>query len=268
MLAAVVLAFVVGAGFDARVTGPLRVEVKFAAGDVKSAREVLLFRSTSALDIEPDTIGLPVAVFRLGTVVTFVDTTVAHDVRYYYRARVLDAAGHAKWTEVESADIRDTLPGRVRSPNLYIDKLHYFLALRDGRRTLKRYPIALGRQPRKRKLHQDNASTPEGSYHIVSVQSHSRFYKAFNIDYPNSTDVDRYRRARERHELPRTGGRVPDIGGEIQIHGHGIESNWTYGCIALRDEDIDELFGLGTIGPGTPVFISGSEVGPEAAGTP
>ena len=140
--------------------------------------------------------------------------------------------------------------------------------MRDGRRTLKRYPIALGRQPRKRKLHQDNASTPEGSYHIVSVQSHSRFYKAFNIDYPNSTDVDRYRRARERHELPRTGGRVPDIGGEIQIHGHGIESNWTYGCIALRDEDIDELFGLGTIGPGTPVFISGSEVGPEAAGTP
>ena len=268
MLAAVVLAFVVGAGIDVRVVGPLRVEVRFAAGDVKGAREVLLFRSTTAIEVEPDTIGLPVAVFRLGATATFVDTTVAHNVRYHYRAGIVDVAGHTRWTEVESVDIGDTMPARVRSPNLHIDKLHYFLALRDGRRTLKRYPIALGRQPRRRKLHQDNASTPEGKYHIVSVQPHSRFYKAFNIDYPNSTDIARYRRARERHELPRTGGRVPDIGGEIQIHGQGIESNWTYGCIAMRDEDIDELFGLGTIGPGTPVFISGSEVGPEGAGSP
>lgn len=268
MLAAVVLAFVVGAGFDVRVTGPLRVEVRFAAGDVKSAREVLLFRSTSALDIEPDTIGLPVAVFRLGPDSAFVDTTVAHNVRYYYCARFSDASGQPRWTAPELVDVGDTVPARVQSPNLHIDKLHYFLAVRDGGRTLKRYPVALGRQPRKRKLHQDNASTPEGKYHIVSVQPHSRFYKAFNIDYPNATDVDRYRRARQRHELPRHGGRVPDIGGEIQIHGHGIESNWTFGCIAMRDSDMDELFGLGTIGPGTPVFISGSEVGPEAAGTP
>jgi hypothetical protein len=268
MLAAVVLAFVVGAGFGARVTGPLRVEVTFAAGDVKAVREVLLFRSTTALEIESDTIGLPVAVFRPGPVATFTDTTVAQSVRYYYRAAIVNAAGQTRWTAPESVDIRDTVPARVQSPNLCIDKLHYFLAVRDGGRTLKRYPIALGRQPRRRKLHQDNASTPEGKYHILSVQPHARFYKAFNLDYPNATDVARYRRARDRHELPRTGGRVPDIGGEIQIHGLGIETNWTYGCIALRNSDMDELFGLGTIGPGTPVYISGSGVGPEGAGSP
>jgi hypothetical protein len=51
-----------------------------------------------------------------------------------------------------------------------------------------------------------------------------------------------------------------DIGGEIQIHGQGIHSNWTFGCMALRNQDMDELFAHPEIDVGTPVWIYGGEL--------
>jgi len=145
--------------------------------------------------------------------------------------------------------------GRLQHPNLLVDKVNRTLDVRDGDSLVRRYRIDLGRDPLTRKLHQDKATTPEGSYHITAIRPHSTFYKAFDLSYPNEAD-----RARYRLLCPRGG---PGIGGAIQIHGGGCGSDWTYGCMALRDEDIDELFEHPEIGKNTKVVIVGSEITPR-----
>ncbi len=142
--------------------------------------------------------------------------------------------------------------GCLEHPSLLVDKVNRTLDVLDGDSLVKRYPIDLGRDPVKRKLHQDNATTPEGIYRIVNLRPRSTFHKAFDLSYPNQVDRQRYRLL-----CPR--GR-PDIGGAIQIHGGGCGSDWTYGCMALRDEDIDELFEHPEIGVNTRVVIVGLEL--------
>jgi hypothetical protein len=141
---------------------------------------------------------------------------------------------------------------RLTHPNLLVDKVARILEVLDGDSVVKRCTIDLGRDPATRKLHQDNATTPEGVYRITNVRPHSTFHKAFDLSYPNGVDRQRYRLL-----CPR--GR-PAIGGAIQIHGGGCGSDWTYGCIALRDDDIDELFLHPEIGVNTRVVIVGAEL--------
>jgi hypothetical protein len=153
---------------------------------------------------------------------------------------------------VYAVTTHDTAFGRLEHPSLFVDKVKRTLDVLDGDSLVKRYPIDLGRDPVKRKLNQDNATTPEGIYRIVGLRPTSTFHKAFDLSYPNDVDRQRYRLL-----CPRSG---PGIGGAIQIHGGGCGSDWTWGCIALRDEDIDELFRHPEIGVNTKVVIVGSEL--------
>ena len=137
----------------------------------------------------------------------------------------------------------------------------YVLELRSTGRVLKRYPVSLGTNPVDRKLHYDNATTPEGRYHISYRWPKATYYKALGVSYPNAEDRRRYREAKNEGRVPRlSNGSIADIGGAIQIHGGGIANNWTWGCIALENDDIDELFEIGCIGVNTPLFITGSEI--------
>lgn len=233
-----------------------RVEVVLS--ESTELRAAWLYRSTSALGPDPDTVGLPVTVrpWAAPGSRAFVDSTAAHGVRYHYRARVVPRIGIAYWTEAESVDLPDVAPGTQIATLLAVSKLDYTLSVMAGSRVLKRYPVALGRAPRRRKLHQDNASTPEGIYRVAGMQPRATFYKALDIDYPNAADRARYEFCRENGLIRGT----PGIGGEIQVHGNGIASNWTYGCIALRDADIDELFAWPGVRAGIPVHLTGSEL--------
>lgn len=152
-----------------------------------------------------------------------------------------------------------TLP-QLSAPRLLIDKLNYVLAVQDEGRIVKRYPVALGQNPVNRKLCQDRASTPEGRYRIINLQPEATFFKAYDIDYPTPRDWDRYDFAASHGLLP---AGDPPIGGEIQIHGKGIETNWTWGCIALRNEDMVELFHHPELASGAEVLITGSQLGLE-----
>jgi hypothetical protein len=233
-----------------------RVEVVLS--ESTGLREAWLYRSTVRIDANPATIRLPVTVRRWAAPGSraFLDSTAAHNVRYHYRARIVPRVGIAYWTEPESVDVPDVAPGTRAATLLAVSKLDYTLSVMAGNRVLKRYPVALGRAPRRRKLHQDNASTPEGIYRVAGMQPQATFYKALDIDYPNAAD-------RTRYEFCRDNGLIrgrPGIGGEIQVHGRGIASNWTFGCIALRDTDIDELFAWPGVRAGIPVHIAGSEL--------
>jgi hypothetical protein len=164
---------------------------------------------------------------------------------------------------VSKADSREVLasgsieiPARSLGPvgrcRIEVDKSRYLLSVvdLDSQTICKDYPVVFGRKRLTRKLQMDNASTPEGIYTISNLQPQATFHRAYDVDYPNKVD-------KARHEL------LPhdaDIGGEIQIHGRGIHSNWTFGCVALRDEDIDELFACPAIKAGCPLWIYGGEL--------
>ena len=176
---------------------------------------------------------------------TYRDRYLAHGINYWYE---VESAGR-RWRLGPVRLAWKALPTSQR-PWLRVDKSRYLLSVLEGQKVLKSYALAMGRQPLTRKLQFDQASTPEGRYQIVNLQPKATYYKALDIDYPNETDV-------ARHQLlaPQS-----EIAGEIQIHGMGIERNWTWGCMAMRNLDIDELFRHSEIGVGTVVWIYGGEV--------
>ncbi len=87
----------------------------------------------------------------------------------------------------------------------------------------------------------------------------SKYYRALLLDYPNDADRERFAAAQRRGEIPRDAR----IGGLIEIHGEGGRGqNWTEGCVALSNRDIDDLFPRVSVG--TPVTIVGGDGGDGA----
>lgn len=196
------------------------------------------------------------------------DHDTAHNVTYHYQAFIRKKG--QKDTLAKSNTIEISVPNvtieELTDPVILIDKRHYYLEIQNKGKTAKRYPISLGRDPFKRKIHQDNKTTPEGLYKITNLQTEATFYKAIDIDYPNALDRIRYDFMKEEGLVPENRG----IGGEIQIHGKhprfgSIQRNWTWGCISLRNTDMDEIFGLPALKVGVPVIIFGREFSLEDA---
>ncbi len=125
------------------------------------------------------------------------------------------------------------------------------LLLMHGGRVIRQYRVSLGGQPVGPKERQGDHRTPEGRYVIDSRNAASRFHRALHISYPNEDDK---KRARARGQDP---------GGQIMIHGlpNGyawmgkgqLLYDWTDGCIAVTNEEIDEIWEL--VRNGTPVEI-------------
>jgi hypothetical protein len=100
-------------------------------------------------------------------------------------------------------------------------------------------------------------ATPEGMYRIAKKieGSKTKYYKALLLDYPNDEDKRKFREEIERGTLPSSA----KIGGLIEIHGNGGKGvDWTEGCIALTDREIDLVYR--NVKVGTPVTIVGSVV--------
>jgi murein L,D-transpeptidase YafK len=123
--------------------------------------------------------------------------------------------------------------------------------LRDGE-VLESFPVVFGANPRGHKLQQGDERTPEGRYILDSRNPESAYYRSIHISYPNPRDREDARR------------RGVDPGGDIMIHGqpNGWEwletvtqlFNWTDGCIALRNRDMDVVWSA--VDPGTPIEIT------------
>ncbi|MCE1245604.1 MAG: L,D-transpeptidase family protein [Firmicutes bacterium] len=191
------------------------------------------------------------------------DTSFADNYTYYYALSVTTDKGEM----LLSNNVEVKIPAKklpvVSKPTIHIDKKNYTLTILDGSLPVKKYPVAMGRKPENRKLIRDMASSPEGIYRIIVLQPNATYYRAYDLDYPNKTDEFRYDFAVEKGLVGEEAGSPIPIGGEIQIHGRGIKHNWTAGCIALRNEDMDELFAHTEINAGTKVIITGYELTPE-----
>ena len=121
------------------------------------------------------------------------------------------------------------------------------------------FPIALGRAPVGPKRAEGDMKTPEGRYYICTKNEKIKYRLSLGLSYPAAGDavlafsegrID----AATRDAIVRAGqanGRPPwntPLGGFIMIHGGGASPDWTAGCVALNDEDIDTLFPLCPIG--------------------
>lgn len=100
-------------------------------------------------------------------------------------------------------------------------------------------------------------ATPEGMYKITKKidSGRSKYYKALLLDYPNDEDKARFRSEIQKGSLPS----YAKIGGLIEIHGNGGKGiDWTEGCVALTDKQMDTVYKIVRVG--TSVTIVGSMV--------
>lgn len=122
------------------------------------------------------------------------------------------------------------------------------LYLISGKTVLKTYQINLGNQPVGAKRYEGDGKTPEGLYFIDRFNPNSRYHLSVGVSYPNP---------RDQANAAAMGLRP---GGDIFIHGLGPEgraknrSDWTAGCIAVNDTEIEEIFAM--LRPGVPIFIN------------
>ena len=152
----------------------------------------------------------------------------------------------------------------LTEPRIVLRKDARTLEVFDGARLVKSYSVALGREPRGDKEIEGDGRTPEGSFYVFTKNPRSRFYLSLGLSYPNIEDAERGRRDGHIDEAEyeqiadaiNGGGTPPQktkLGGEIYIHGGGTFADWTEGCIALRNRDVNELFEA--LDVGTPVEI-------------
>ena len=116
----------------------------------------------------------------------------------------------------------------------------------DDERELRVFPCVLGESAVGDKFHQGDKRTPEGVFTFRSKRVHNEWHKFIWVDYPNAESWRRYKERKRTGEIPPG----KDIGGEIGIHGvpdgmdHWITMgvDWTFGCIALRNADVDAIY--------------------------
>jgi murein L,D-transpeptidase YafK len=125
------------------------------------------------------------------------------------------------------------------------------LQLLSGKDVVKEYRVALGNSPTGAKERQGDGKTPEGTYVVDFRNRNSQFHRSLHISYPNAADRARAKKL------------GVDPGGDIFIHGlmNGYgwigaahrTKDWTLGCIAVTNEEIEEIWKL--VPDGTPVEI-------------
>ncbi|HVI08610.1 MAG TPA: L,D-transpeptidase family protein [Candidatus Binatia bacterium] len=138
------------------------------------------------------------------------------------------------------------LPEGVKADKILIVKSAHTMTLLTGGNVLKRYKAAIGRGASGPKTRRGDHKTPEGNYIVDAKKSASRFHLALHLSYPNQADRQRARQA------------AVDPGGDVEIH--GIENglgwigslhqtvDWTDGCVAVTDSEMDEIWGAIDVG--------------------
>lgn len=133
-------------------------------------------------------------------------------------------------------------PERAAVDRVLIEKKAHLLTLFTGGTKIKSYRVSLGRGGLGRKLREGDKLTPEGKYSIDRRNPNSAYHKALHISYPNKED------------LARAAAQGVAPGGDIMIHGirNGLGwlgpihrlFDWTLGCVALTNGEIEELWEL------------------------
>lgn len=143
---------------------------------------------------------------------------------------------------------------RYSAHAIVVDKVNHLADLYYAGKLKKRYHADLGMSWLGDKTRRGDNATPEGKYKVVRKMgpSETRYYRALLLNYPNDEDRRQFVELKRKGQLHRRA----DIGGSIEIHGHGGRgTDWTQGCVALSNADMDDL--CRHVSVGTPVTIVG-----------
>lgn len=161
-----------------------------------------------------------------------------------------DSTRHHSAPSASPASTRPLPPGTAADSLVLVKSLRLLILYVDGV-AVRTYRVALGQQPLGPKRFQGDERTPEGLYRIDARNPQSEYHLSLHISYPNAVD-------RARAQLY---GKEP--GGDIMLHGLplgdesvGIEhtqDDWTHGCIAVTDREIEELWRAVPVG--TPIDL-------------
>jgi murein L,D-transpeptidase YafK len=158
------------------------------------------------------------------------------------------SAPSAPLSPVASAMAR---PKRFNADSLVLDKSARSLKLYQHGTEVLSFDVALGKNPVGPKTRRGDGRTPEGLYYLEGRNPQSKYHLSLRVSYPNATDRER---AASRGVSP---------GGDIMIHGlpkafasvgalHR-QQDWTEGCIAVTNEEIEELWR--NVAPGARILI-------------
>lgn len=147
------------------------------------------------------------------------------------------AAPRRAMTPLESAMSK---PKQYDADSIVLDKSKRSLSMYHRGQLVKRYSVALGRNPVGNKQRRGDGRTPEGLYRIEGRNPWSKYHLSLRVSYPSAADRDR---AARRRVSP---------GGDIMLHGLPKEfatvgalhrqQDWTEGCVALTNEEIEEIW--------------------------
>ena len=146
---------------------------------------------------------------------------------------------------------QNAAPAKLKADRVVVLKKNRTLQLLSRGKIIKTYKVALGGNPVGPKTRQGDHKTPEGVYILDFRNGNSQYYKSIHISYPNDHD---------RSEARKIG---VSAGGDVFVHGlpngyraigaaHRLK-DWTDGCIAVTDDEIDEIWA--SVSDGTPIEI-------------
>jgi len=179
--------------------------------------------------------------------------TVVHTSFDSLHSRFAEPKNLRKWQQMVAETI--TRSKAEGSTALIVDKLKRKLHVYAAGNRIATFDAELGAKGLMQKLHSGDQATPEGRYRVTEARGPGRtkYYKALLIDYPNAEDRARYAWGKKSGAVPLRAG----IGNLIEIHGDGGQGrDWTNGCVALTDRDMDKVFARSRVG--TPVTIVGT----------
>ena len=184
---------------------------------------------------------------------------------------VMSEARATRWATVnhganagQEPPARDVLKLPLQNPYIIVLKSRRELELYSAGALIRTYRVGLGLNPVADKKQEGDRATPEGEFYIFTKNPKSAYHLSLGVSYPNTKDAERGLRdgllsqvehdaivkAIKKKKMP---PQRTQLGGEIYIHGHGAKSDWTWGCVALENEDIAELYRVVEVG--TPVII-------------
>lgn len=180
---------------------------------------------------------------------------------YHVFAAVLGVFSMAAVVVGNAASADVGLPDRLElgEPKVVILKSARKLHLFDGSDLIRTYDIALGFNPVGQKMIEGDGRTPLGKFRICTKNPDSAYSRFMGIDYPDPPAAVRalhsglispgeHSGILSAHRDQRCPIWTSALGGGIGIHGHGSKSDWTAGCVAMDDRDVEELFAVLRLG--------------------
>ncbi len=141
--------------------------------------------------------------------------------------------------------------------SIVVSKSRYVVEVFYRNKMIRSYKAVFGPKPMEDKCMQGDRCTPEGWFTIRSKNPNSKYDKFMLLSYPNDTSMAHFNKLKQEGRIPQSA----KIGGDVGIHGvwkggdDMIETgvNWTDGCVAIKNKDIEELYTFVSVG--TRVFI-------------